>query len=178
MRSLSITSLAPLLVLVVMRIWPAPSSRGARIPPHPPKSSSRAPSYGRIPYSPRAPLVPAYTHPRPPPRMPPPSNENAQACMCSGRGARAIAMESPSPRRLHCPPFATAPLLLTASPLHPLCPLAASLAGEPPAHPLRPRPSTSRPRIPRHTCTDTSPIGALTFVRDLGRDQDVSLRRA
>ncbi|KAJ6570487.1 hypothetical protein DFH09DRAFT_1313084 [Mycena vulgaris] len=97
-------------------------SRGARIPPHPPKSSSCAPSYGRIPYSPRAPLVPAYTHPRPPPRMPPPSNENAQACMCSGRGARAIAMESPSPRRLHPSPFATAPLLLTASPLHPLCP--------------------------------------------------------
>ncbi|KAJ6523664.1 hypothetical protein DFH09DRAFT_1419421 [Mycena vulgaris] len=96
---------------------------------HPPKSSLRSPGYGRIPYSPRAPLVSAYTHPCPPPRMPPPSNENAQARMHSERGARAIAMESPSPRRLHPPPFATAPAA-PSPPRH--SPLAASLAGEPP----------------------------------------------
>ncbi|KAJ6523661.1 hypothetical protein DFH09DRAFT_1419403 [Mycena vulgaris] len=142
---------------------------------HPPKSSSRAPGYGRIPHTAHpSSLVPAYTHPRPLPRVPPSRERERPVGMRAGgseRGARAIAMESPSP---HC----CTPYL---SPLHPLLPHRLAVA---PAVPPSPRPSPAHARTPAAPASlDVSPANAPShlyrykpnryysrLVRDLGRD--------
>ncbi|KAJ6523648.1 hypothetical protein DFH09DRAFT_1372381 [Mycena vulgaris] len=124
----------------------------------------------------RASLVPlpAYTHPRPPPQVPPSHERERPVGMRAGgseRSAPAIAMESPSP---HC----CTPYL---SPLHPLLPRRLAVA---PAVPPSPRPSPAHPRTPAAPAfLDVSPANAPShlyrykpnryysrLVRDLGRD--------